>query len=146
MAITAVLFAALMPTPQFSHTPPEKLASELLPLVRVVRVDPVIKSTLLLFSVQTTSPVTELEAHEFTSPVVVKFCAVDVPSRGTSSMPVSPPSQYPNGTYAFTFVPAVIASELVGTHAASVVLVAVTTTVEQLLLANAGLVPVTHTA
>jgi hypothetical protein len=74
MAITAVLFAALMPTPQFMQSPPVKSAYALDPLVMVLK-DPtevwLMRSTLMLFSVQTTSPVTEFAAHEFTKPVVV---------------------------------------------------------------------------
>jgi hypothetical protein len=156
MAITAVLFAALMPTPQFSHSPPVKLASVLDPLVTVVSTDPLMRSTLVLFSVQTTSPVTEFPAHEFTKPVVGKFNAeTPVPSNGTRSIPVAPePSHEPNGMKAVTFdaagLPATIARELVGTQAARVVLVAVTVISEQLGVLNVlnevdPAVPVTHT-
>jgi hypothetical protein len=91
MAITAVLFAALTPIPQFWHEPPEKPAVVLDPLVSVVTVvdeGPAMISTLALFSVQITSPVDEFAAQEFTYPGVAKIFAVPEPSSGTSSIPV----------------------------------------------------------
>jgi hypothetical protein len=69
IAITAVLLAALTPTPQLLHEPPEKPAVVFDPLVIVVTVvaeGPAMISTLAVFSVQITSPVDELAAQEFT--------------------------------------------------------------------------------
>ena len=104
--------------------PPMRLQRDAFdPLVTVVSVVPLIRSTLAVFSVQTTSSVTEFEAQEFTAPGVAKCIVEPLPSSGTCSIPDVPPSQYPNGTYAVTFVPTVTASELVGTQAASVVVV-----------------------
>jgi len=82
MPITAVLLDALMPTPQFWQEPPEKPAVALDPLVIVVSEDPLMMSTLVLFSVHTTSPVVEFEAQELTPVDVAKCCAELVPSSG----------------------------------------------------------------
>src|SRR5579864_4439943 len=69
--MAARLFRESIATPQFSQAPPEKKANALLALVNVVeRVVPLMTSTLLVFSVQTASPVEGFAAQEFTAPGV----------------------------------------------------------------------------
>ena len=121
-----------MPTPQFWQVPPLKIARLLDELVIVVNVVPLIRSTFVVFSVQTTSEVDELAAQEFTTPGVGKTVALALPSSGTCAIPVVLPPHQPNGTYAVTLLPATTASELVGTHEAKVVFDVVTVIAEQL--------------
>src|ERR1035437_9537595 len=136
--ITALLFRALVATPQFWQEPPEKLANAEAPLARVlVKVVPVIRYTSVLFPTQTVCPVAGLEEHELVTLGVAIVVADTGPSTFTAWTPVAPHDQQPLGTYDVT-VPGLLGtntpSELVGRQAESVAFVCVSFTLEQLLL------------
>jgi hypothetical protein len=89
-----------MATPQLVQDPPEKPVVPIPALVNVVTVGvgvpPGITYTWLSFALHTVVPVTEFEAHEFTTLAVGIGFVVGrtlLPSTLTTAIPVEPPSQ-----------------------------------------------------
>jgi len=96
--------------------------------------------------VHTVWPVTAFEEHALTMLGVAIDVGEPPPSMGTTWMPLVEHPQQPFGTYAVTFVPTATANELEGMQAASVFVLLVTMSVEQVRLVKAGLLSVTQTA